>query len=144
MDPGVRDPAGVRQGVRAGDHTQSRTRFLLAAGAARAGDLERLGARALPMDVGRRGRQFGVLEHQPGRDRVAAHGLRAVSTVIVYVHGLWVTGREGFWLRRRLEQDLEAKTLSFPYPSVSTDAATNARALAQFLEAVRADTLHLV
>jgi pimeloyl-ACP methyl ester carboxylesterase len=67
-----------------------------------------------------------------------------VSTVIVYVHGLWVTGREGFWLRRRLEQDLEAKTLSFPYPSVSTDAATNARALAKFLEAVRADTLHLV
>jgi pimeloyl-ACP methyl ester carboxylesterase len=67
-----------------------------------------------------------------------------VSTVIVYVHGLWVTGREAFWLRRRLEQDLEAKTLTFPYPSVTTDATTNARALAKFLAALRADTLHLV
>jgi pimeloyl-ACP methyl ester carboxylesterase len=67
-----------------------------------------------------------------------------VSTVIVYVHGLWLTGREAFWLRRRLEQDLEAKTLAFPYPSVTTDATTNARALSKFLATIRADTLHLV
>ena len=67
-----------------------------------------------------------------------------MSTVVVYVHGLWVTGREAFWLRRRLEQDLEAKTLTFPYPSVTTDAMTNARALGKFLAALRADTLHLV
>jgi pimeloyl-ACP methyl ester carboxylesterase len=67
-----------------------------------------------------------------------------VSTVIVYVHGLWVTGREAFWLRRRLEQDLEAKTLTFPYPSVTTDATSNARALAKFLAALGAETLHLV
>src|SRR6202045_454537 len=125
MDPGVRDPAGVRQGVRAGDHTQSRTRFLLAAGAARAGDLERLGARALPMDVGCRGRQFGVLEHQPGRHRVAARRPRAVSTVIVYVHGLWQRGLESHWLRRRLSQELDgAETRAFSYPSVAADATT--------------------
>jgi pimeloyl-ACP methyl ester carboxylesterase len=67
-----------------------------------------------------------------------------VSTVIVYVHGLWVTGREAFWLRRRLEQDLQAKTLVFPYPSVTADATTNSRALATFLTAMRADTLHLL
>jgi pimeloyl-ACP methyl ester carboxylesterase len=67
-----------------------------------------------------------------------------VSTVIVYVHGLWVTGREAFWLRRRLEQDLEAKTLTFPYPSVTTDATSNARALTKFLAALGAETLHLV
>jgi pimeloyl-ACP methyl ester carboxylesterase len=67
-----------------------------------------------------------------------------VSTVIVYVHGLWVTGREAFWLRRRLEQDLEAQTLVFPYPSVTADATTNARALAKFLTGIRADTLHLL
>jgi pimeloyl-ACP methyl ester carboxylesterase len=67
-----------------------------------------------------------------------------VSTVIVYVHGLWVTGREAFWLRRRLERDLQAKTLVFLYPSVTADATTNSRALATFLTAIRADTLHLV
>jgi pimeloyl-ACP methyl ester carboxylesterase len=67
-----------------------------------------------------------------------------VSTVIVYVHGLWVTGREAFWLRRRLEQELAAQTLAFPYPSVTADITANARALAEFLSPIRADTLHLV
>lgn len=67
-----------------------------------------------------------------------------MSTVIVYVHGLWVTGREGFWLRRRLERDLGATALVFAYPAAAGDAASNARALAEYLRAVRADTLHLV
>jgi len=67
-----------------------------------------------------------------------------VSTVIVYVHGLWVTGREAFWLRRRLEQDLAAQTLAFPYPSVTADITSNAQALAAFLSPIRADSLHLV
>jgi pimeloyl-ACP methyl ester carboxylesterase len=67
-----------------------------------------------------------------------------LSTVIVYVHGLWVTGREAFWLRRRLEQELGAQTLAFPYSSVTADVTTSARELATFLAAVRADTLHLV
>ena len=62
----------------------------------------------------------------------------------VYVHGLWLTGREGFWLRRRLARDLGAETLAFSYPSVTGGAAANTRALAAFLAAVRADTLHLV
>lgn len=73
-----------------------------------------------------------------------------MSTVIVYVHGLWVTGREGFWLRRRLERDLGATAVVFAYPSVASGATSNARALAQYLRAVPAaaavpaDTLHLV
>ena len=67
-----------------------------------------------------------------------------MSTVIVYVHGLWVTGREAFWLRRRLEQDLAAQTLAFPYPSVTADITSNAQALAAFLSPIRADSLHLV
>src|SRR5258708_5623783 len=145
VDPGVRHPAGVRQGVRAGDHAQSRARFLPEAAAARAGDLERLGACAFQMGVGCGGRRNGVLEHQPRGHRNAAHGWsRAVSTVVVYVHGLWVTGGEAFWLRRRLEQDLAARTLAFPYPSVTADITANARALAEFLSPIRANTLHLV
>ncbi len=67
-----------------------------------------------------------------------------MSTVVVYVHGLWLSGREGGWLRRRLAQDLGAETVAFSYPSVVGDAAANARALAAFLGGVRAETLHLV
>jgi pimeloyl-ACP methyl ester carboxylesterase len=67
-----------------------------------------------------------------------------VSTVIVYVHGLWQRGAESIWLRRRLSQDLEAEARAFSYPSVAADATTNARDLAKYLSAIRADTLHLV
>jgi pimeloyl-ACP methyl ester carboxylesterase len=67
-----------------------------------------------------------------------------MSTVIVYVHGLWQRGAESIWLRRRLSQDLGAEARAFSYPSVAADATTNARALATYLTAIRADTLHLV
>ena len=67
-----------------------------------------------------------------------------MRTVVVYVHGLWQSGHEAVWLRRRLAQDLDADAPAFSYPSVAADATTNARALAQFLTAIRADMLHLV
>ena len=67
-----------------------------------------------------------------------------MSTVVVYVHGLWQRGAESLWLRRRLSQELGADARAFSYPSVTADAAVNARALAKYLTAIRADTLHLV
>jgi pimeloyl-ACP methyl ester carboxylesterase len=67
-----------------------------------------------------------------------------MRTVVVYVHGLWQSGGEAVWLRRRLAQDLEADARAFSYPSVAANATTNARALAEFLNALPADTLHLV
>jgi pimeloyl-ACP methyl ester carboxylesterase len=67
-----------------------------------------------------------------------------MRTVIVYVHGLWQSGGEALWLRRRLAQDLDADARVFSYPSVAANATTNAQALAKFLTAIRADTLHLV
>lgn len=67
-----------------------------------------------------------------------------MSTVIVYVHGLWQRGSEALWLRRRLARDVVADVRTFSYPSVAADAGANARALAKFLTAIRADTLHLV
>jgi hypothetical protein len=67
-----------------------------------------------------------------------------VSTVIVYVHGLWLTGIEGGILRKRLAKNLGAETRAFSYPSVNLSMAANARALARFLGEMRADTLHLV
>ena len=67
-----------------------------------------------------------------------------MSTVVVYVHGLWLTGLEGGFLRKRLADDLDATTHAFRYPSVTADISANARSLAKFLGGVRAETLHLV
>ena len=67
-----------------------------------------------------------------------------MSTVIVYVHGLWHSGGEALWLRRRLAQALNADARAFSYPSVAADATSNARALGRYLTDLRADTLHLV
>jgi pimeloyl-ACP methyl ester carboxylesterase len=67
-----------------------------------------------------------------------------MSTLVVYVHGLWQRGAESVWLRQRLGRDLDAETRAFSYPSVRANATANARALAKYLCALRADTLHLV
>jgi hypothetical protein len=67
-----------------------------------------------------------------------------MSTVAVYVHGLWLTGLEGGLLRKRLARDLDAETRAFSYPSVVSSITDNAQALAKFLLGTRADTLHLV
>jgi pimeloyl-ACP methyl ester carboxylesterase len=67
-----------------------------------------------------------------------------MSTVIVYVHGLWLKGAESVFLRRRLARDLKGEARTFAYRSVAADVSTNARALAEYLAAIRADTLHLV
>jgi pimeloyl-ACP methyl ester carboxylesterase len=67
-----------------------------------------------------------------------------MSVMVVYVHGLWLNGWEAAWLRRRLSHQLSSATCAFPYPSVTADLATNARALATFLARFRVDTLHLV
>jgi pimeloyl-ACP methyl ester carboxylesterase len=67
-----------------------------------------------------------------------------VSTLIVYVHGLWQRGAESHWLRRRLAQDLGAETRTYSYPSVAADATQNARGLTETLREIRADTMHLV
>ena len=67
-----------------------------------------------------------------------------MSTVVVYVHGLWHSGGEAILLRRRLAQALDAEARAFSYPSVGANATTNARALGEFLSAIRANSLHLV
>ncbi len=67
-----------------------------------------------------------------------------MSTVCVYVHGLWLNGWESVLLRRRLSRQLNCRTLSFAYSSGAADMATNVRALSAFLARIGADTLHLV
>ena len=67
-----------------------------------------------------------------------------MRTVIVYVHGLWLTGLEGAFLRRRLGLALSADTCAFSYPSVRSNLVTNALAFNKFLGSVDADSLHVV
>jgi pimeloyl-ACP methyl ester carboxylesterase len=67
-----------------------------------------------------------------------------VRTVVVYVHGLWLTGWESLLLRKRLARDLNGSAQAFRYSSVRAGLAENALALRAFLGGVRADTLHLV
>ena len=66
------------------------------------------------------------------------------STIVVYVHGLWFTGIEGHWLRRRIANELDAESRSFSYHSVAAAAADNVAALGKFLSDLRADVLHIV
>src|SRR3974390_2776073 len=67
-----------------------------------------------------------------------------MSTVIVYVHGLWLNGMEGVLLLRRLGRSLNAETRTFAYASVISSVTEDARALGSYLSALQADTLHLV
>ena len=67
-----------------------------------------------------------------------------MSTLVVYVHGLWLTGNEGGILLRRLGRELNAKTRAFSYASVRSNISDSAQALGKFLAQQRAETLHLV
>jgi len=67
-----------------------------------------------------------------------------VATAIVYVHGLWFSGREAAWLRHQLARELDAEDRAFSYPSVSATVADSAAALGRFLAAMATDTVHLV
>ena len=67
-----------------------------------------------------------------------------MRTAIVYVHGLWLTGLEGALLRRRLGRAFNADTYAFSYPSVRLNLSANARAFAEFLRGIKADSLHVV
>ena len=67
-----------------------------------------------------------------------------MGTVVVYVHGLWLSGNEAGILLRRLSRELNAKTRAFSYASVTSSISDSAQALAKFLGEQRANKLHLV
>src|SRR6202046_663337 len=145
MDAGVRDFAGLRQGVRPGGYAKSRTFFLLSVEAPPSGGVKRRGAAAVPLGVGRRCDGNGIVQHEScGHCRTAPVDPDAMSTLVVYVHGLWLTGNEAGILLRRLSRELNAKTRAFSYPSVTSNISDSAQALGKFLGQQRAETLHLV
>lgn len=62
---------------------------------------------------------------------------------VVLVHGIWMTGLEMFFLRRRLEA-CGFEVRRFRYSSLGRTPASNAEALAEFIQHWQPETLHLV
>jgi pimeloyl-ACP methyl ester carboxylesterase len=67
-----------------------------------------------------------------------------MSTAVVYVHGLWLSGWESAWLRARVARRLGAHTRTFSYRSVRGTIDEHAAGLARFLASLPADTVHLI
>ena len=67
-----------------------------------------------------------------------------MSDIVVYVHGLWLSGRESLFLRRRLAQDFDFDVRTFRYPAVSGSMAEIAAQLQAFVADIRPRALHLV
>jgi pimeloyl-ACP methyl ester carboxylesterase len=70
---------------------------------------------------------------------VSAH-----DTAIVFVHGLWLTGVESTFLRRRLATDLDCAAHTFRYPSVSASMTDILQRLAAFAAQLEVRTLHFI
>ena len=58
--------------------------------------------------------------------------MSAANTHLIYVHGLWLTGRESLFLRRRLTQEYGYTCHVFHYPSVSATMQDVTEKLHQF------------
>ena len=65
------------------------------------------------------------------------------GTALVYVHGLWVSGREAFLFRKRLA-DSGYAWHTFEYASTLSDMPAIAAALAGFVADLGAERVHLV
>src|SRR5687768_6599292 len=64
--------------------------------------------------------------------------------MIVFVHGLWLTGVESAWLRHRLAAELNCPACAFHYHSVSVAAKDAVRSLRSFISTLESETVHLV
>lgn len=63
---------------------------------------------------------------------------------VVFVHGLWMTGRESLFLRRELKNHLDAEVVVFSYRSVINDVTTSAHELNAFLRTLDSERIDLV
>jgi pimeloyl-ACP methyl ester carboxylesterase len=64
--------------------------------------------------------------------------------VVVFLHGLWLHGRESVLLRRRLESACGFEVRAFRYPSVTATMAQVTEALQRFVATTAPRELHLV
>jgi pimeloyl-ACP methyl ester carboxylesterase len=66
------------------------------------------------------------------------------SSLIVLVHGLWMSGFELGVLRSRLEASGRFRAVGFSYPSLRGSMADHVRSLIDFARVQKADELHFV
>lgn len=67
-----------------------------------------------------------------------------MTTTVVFVHGLWLTGIESTLLRQRLGAELGCDTHYFRYPSVTATMDEILSSLDAFVRGLPAATVHLV
>lgn len=63
---------------------------------------------------------------------------------VVYVHGLWLNGRESLVLRRRLERDFGYRVHAFRYHTVTGPMEDATARLDEFVRGIEASQLHFV
>jgi pimeloyl-ACP methyl ester carboxylesterase len=63
---------------------------------------------------------------------------------VVYVHGLWLSGAESLFLRRRLAQETGFTTHTFSYPTVTSSMTEVAERLHGFVQKLQPARLHFV
>jgi pimeloyl-ACP methyl ester carboxylesterase len=68
----------------------------------------------------------------------------AARPTVVFVHGLWMTGRESLFLRRRLALDPGYDLLSFRYFSLTATMQQHVERLAAYLAQLDVPRIHLV
>jgi hypothetical protein len=66
------------------------------------------------------------------------------SSLVILVHGLWMSGFELGVLKRRVESQSGFRALPFSYPSLKGGMADHVRSLTDFARAQRVDELHFV
>ena len=67
-----------------------------------------------------------------------------IAADVIYIHGLWLTGHESLFLRRRLEREFGFRMHAFRYPTVSAPMAEVTARLAAFVAELAPATLHFV
>jgi pimeloyl-ACP methyl ester carboxylesterase len=68
----------------------------------------------------------------------------AAKESLIFIHGLWMSGAESRWLRRRLEDRFGFETSTFGYRTVSEPLAAVLERLRETVERARADRLHVI
>ena len=63
---------------------------------------------------------------------------------LIFVHGLWMTGAESRWLRRRLETQFGLETETFGYRTISEPLEQVLERLAEAMARRPASTVHLI
>jgi pimeloyl-ACP methyl ester carboxylesterase len=68
----------------------------------------------------------------------------AARESLIFIHGLWMSGAESRWLRRRLEERFGFETATFGYRTVSEPLSAVLERLHDSIERTQADRLHVI